>query len=157
MSAWITPIIDRTQADVDRAKELIAKGYSHLTVEEKAEWDAGLKGCFNRSDIDRIMNNIGLLGEVLEISVPTWNNPPYTPLQQDISLKILYPVSIIRGAYSVYEDTPPAPSLALTNLDYKVVNDIEKILLDVYTIIMSNFYYDYTDEITMGDEVGLIL
>ena len=42
-------------------------------------------------------------------------------------------------------------------LDYKTVNDIEKILLDVYTIIMSNFYYDYTDEITMGDEVGLIL
>ena len=156
MSTWITPITDRTQANVDRAKVLISKGYENLTADEKTEWDAGLKGCFNRSDIERISSNIDLLCEVLEISnYQKWTNPPYTPLEQDISYHILYPVGLIRAAYSVYDTTPQVPTLS--GFNYQSVNDIEQILLDVYSIIMSNFYYDNTDEITMGDEIGLIL
>jgi len=157
MSSWITPITDRTQADVDRAKYLMEKGYENFTPEEKAEWDAGLKGCLNRSDLERILNNIELLAEVLEINVPHWATIPYTPVTEDIGYYILFPVGLIRNAYSVYDTTPPAPNTANRRLTWKIVNDIEQILLDVYTIIMSNFYYDSTDEIEMGDEVGLIL
>lgn len=154
--SWIEPITDRTQADVDRAKYLISKGYVNLTTAEKAEWDAGLKGCFNRSDAERIVNNINLLAEVLEITVPTWTNIPYTPLTQDIDYHIRYPVQLIRDAYSVYDTTPSVPNYS-TPWDYQKINDLEQILKDVYTIVESNFYYDSTDEITMGDSVGLIL
>lgn len=154
--SWIEPITDRTQADVDRAKYLISKGYVNLTAEEKAEWDAGLKGCFNRSDAERIVNNINLLAEVLEITVPTWVNIPYTPLTQDIDYHIRYPIQRIRESYSVYDTTPEVPGYS-NHWDYQKINDLEQILKDVYTIVESNFYYNSTDEITMGDSVGLIL
>lgn len=154
---WITPVTDRTAEDVERAKYLMEKGYPNLTASEKAEWDAGLKGCLNRSDIDRILNNIELLAEVLELNIPHWASIPYTPVIEDFSYYILFPVQTIRSSYSVYDDTPPAPSTSTKHPTWKTINDIEQILLDVYTIIMSNFYYDSSDQIEMGDEVGLIL
>lgn len=154
--SWIEPITDRTQADVDRAKYLISKRYVDLTPQEKAEWDAGLKGCFNRSDIERIVNNIGLLAEVLEITVPIWTNIPYTPLTQSIDYYIRFPIQRIREAYSVYDTTPEVPGYS-DHWDYQKINDLEQILKDVYSTVESNFYYNSTDEITMGDSVGLIL
>lgn len=52
-------ITDRTQADADEVKRLAAKGYAAMTTEEKAAWDAGLKGAYNASDLNRVGSAVG--------------------------------------------------------------------------------------------------
>lgn len=160
---WIDPVTDRTQADVDRAKYLINKGYSNLTEDERTEWTAGLKGCLNASDLSRILNNIEFLRQVLELNIPpTTQTVPYTPVTEWFTYNVLWRVQLIRDAYSTYDTTPPTPGytgsgFTSINYTYKDINDVEQILKDVHDIIESNFYYLSIDNVTMGDEVGLIL
>ena len=52
-------ITDRTQADADAVWRLAAKGYAAMTAEEKAAWDAGLKGAYNASDLNRVGSAVG--------------------------------------------------------------------------------------------------
>lgn len=58
-------ITDRTQADEDRAEYLWTKDYDDMTAEEKAEWDSGLKGAYNASDLNRVESAVGYLAGVL--------------------------------------------------------------------------------------------
>lgn len=63
MATWIT---DRTQADVDRVKELTAKARSGTwTEEEQQEWAAGMKGALSYTDYNRIENGIKELAEIV--------------------------------------------------------------------------------------------
>ncbi len=63
MATWIT---DRTQADVDRVKELTAKARSGTwTEEEQREWAAGMKGALSYTDYSRIENGIKELAEIV--------------------------------------------------------------------------------------------
>ena len=64
---WEPPVTDRTQTDVNYAKELIAIGWNNMTAEQRTEYLAGLKGCINTSDLSRIENNIQILIDVLEL------------------------------------------------------------------------------------------
>ena len=43
----VTLVTDRTQADVERVRELAAKGFAAMTADEQAEWLAGMKGTYN--------------------------------------------------------------------------------------------------------------
>jgi hypothetical protein len=65
-------IYDRTIEDVMRATELIgkitSKGYDSLTATEKAEWLAGLKGCYNATDLERVDTNCIVLAENLKVN-----------------------------------------------------------------------------------------
>lgn len=151
---WIAPVTDRTQADVDRAKALISKGWINMTDEEKAEYSAGLKGCMNIVDLERIENNIQILLDVLEInseshvgSVPRFPTEGYF---EDMKNN----VSAIRAAYCIHADTPQVPKLPYNT--WAAYNDIEKILLDVYEVVSAQFYY-YSGEIYAGEETALIL
>lgn len=151
---WIDPVTDRTQSDVDRAKELISNGWQNMTNEEKAEYSAGLKGCMNIVDLERIENNIQILLDVLEInseshvgSVPQFPTEGYF---EDMKNN----VSAIREAYCIHADTPPVPNLPYNT--WAAYNDIEKILSDVYEVVSAQFYY-YSGEIYAGEETGLIL
>ncbi len=50
-----TLVTDRTEADVLRWRSLRDKGYSNMTAEERAEWDAAnMKGAYNASDLNRV-------------------------------------------------------------------------------------------------------
>lgn len=51
-------ITDRTQADIDYAVRLSQKGWSGMTAEEKADWESGLKGAYNASDLNRVGNAV---------------------------------------------------------------------------------------------------
>lgn len=155
MIQWIVPIIDRTQADVERAKSLSVKSWDAMSSQEKTEWNNGLKGALNSDDLHRIENNIHLLSDALELGLVTHEND--IPMIPNISYwqNMIDNVASIRESYSIHVDTPKTPSRPINTV--KKVNDIEKILLDIYTIIMSNFYYESIDEIYCGDEVGLVL
>lgn len=61
-------VFDRTQEDVDYAKEIkqriIEGGFQEaLTQEERSEYLAGLKGCYNCSDMNRVGRAIQYLDE----------------------------------------------------------------------------------------------
>lgn len=63
MATWIT---DRTQADVDRVKELTAKaGTGTWTEEEQQEWASGMKGALSYTDYSRIENGMKELAETV--------------------------------------------------------------------------------------------
>lgn len=63
MATWIT---DRTQADVDRVKEIAVKARTGTwTEEEQQEWAAGMKGALSYTDYNRIENGIKELAEIV--------------------------------------------------------------------------------------------
>lgn len=68
MSVIDTLITDRTQADVDRARELTKKlNAGTATVEELAEWNiVALKGCYDYADLNRVSEAIQYLDAMLK-------------------------------------------------------------------------------------------
>jgi len=152
-------VYDRTQADVDRVKELNRKYLSgEITEEEKEEWSTGingkfgLKGAFNLSDIIRNENNCKIIGGMLaaNVSVKEWQYGDI-PRESDYE-RMRGNVSKIRSAYMVHADTPEVPDRPLNT--YGKWNDMEKILHDVYHICMrnrNNYYYCGT-ELYAGEE-----
>ena len=60
-------IFDRTQADTDRAAYLIGKIQrgETLTEAEQAEYNAGLRGCYNIKDLNRVEAKVRELAETL--------------------------------------------------------------------------------------------
>ena len=62
-----TLIFDRTQADTDRAAYLIGKIQrgEMLTEAEQAEYNAGLRGCYNITDLNRVEAKVRELAETL--------------------------------------------------------------------------------------------
>lgn len=155
MLLWQTPIVDRTQADIDRVNALKGIPWEKMTLDQRKEWTNGLKGCLNEHDFDRIEGNIHILSDVLELGLVTYEgNIPYIP-NMTYWANLLSNVEKVREAYSVHSDTPKVPEMPI-NI-FEKVNSIEKILLDVYEIIMTNFYYLSIDDFKMGEEVGLVL
>lgn len=132
--AWQTPIFDRTDQDVLKAITYDNIGYKYLTNEQKAEWDNGLKGTLNYNDLNRIEGNIKYLFDifgVINIDVKTnWN---YTdiPTLSDFQ-RILSNIERLRDLYKVFEETPVTPNIPINT--YQKVNDIEKIIHDMYFI-----------------------
>ena len=63
MATWIT---DRTQADIDRVKEIAVKARTGTwTEEEQQEWASGMKGALSYTDYNRIENGIKELAEII--------------------------------------------------------------------------------------------
>lgn len=153
MRLWETPITDRTQSDVDRVVELSKKDWSEFSAEDKASWLDGEKGAINKSDLDRIQNNIQLISDVLELGFVVTETP--TIPTQSFFDEILRNTEVIRTAYMIHADTPKTPSAPLNT--YQKWNDIEKILDDVHGILLNNFNYFCGNEIYAGDDTGLLL
>lgn len=151
---WIEPVTDRTQVDVSRAREIILLEWQNMTADQKEEYLAGLKGCMNRADFERIENDIQILIDVLELeneshvgAVPEFPTDAYF---RDMETN----VAAIREAYTVHADTPPVPARPYNT--WQKYNDIEQILADVYEVLSAQFHY-YAGEIYAGDVTGLLL
>jgi hypothetical protein len=154
MLLWETPITDRTQTDADRVKELYLKGWQGMSDDEKEEWLGNLKGALNKSDLERINNNIELCNEVLELDLKIEEPPVMT---ESYLKNLLDNVTAIWSASAKHSDTPTPPKEPLTT--YQKWNDIEKILLDIYEILLNNFYYycEPSDGLYCGGDIGLLL
>ena len=152
---WIEPVIDRTQEDVDHARELLKKTWEEMTVEQKEEYLTGLKGCLNRPDLERIENNIQILLDVLEIDSASFVEavPEFPTASYFVQMR--KNVAAIREKNLIYTDTPVTPELPYNT--WQKFNDIEKILVDVYENINAQIYYYSSDGLYIGDTTGLIL
>lgn len=132
--AWITPITDRTQADVNLVLEYGSIGYNNLTPEQKAVWNAGMKGALNASDLNRIENNIKFLASSLELynlNIKTDWQMSDVPRNNDFN-RILSNLNAVkdkaRERFSI--NLPGTPSLPLNG--FEKINDIENILYIIY-------------------------
>ena len=150
---WKNAVTDRSQSDVEHAMELLKKGWQSFSQEEKEEWQDGLKGALNRADLERIQNNIQLLSDVLELDLAVEAIPDIPKI--NFYNTLVQNVEVIRGAYCIHSNTPSTPNAPLNT--YQKWNDIEKILLDVYEILLNNFSYYCGNEIYAGDATGLLL
>lgn len=131
---WITPIFDRTQADVafaiDKIKEWKITGETNTS---------DLKGCFNVSDINRIENDILFLSNNLSdlyyfshIESNSWDRDGL-PTVKDIA-RIIENVRIIIASYFQFDSAPELPT---TLLNITQVNNLEE-NLHLIKVILDN-------------------
>lgn len=153
MLLWIEAVTDRSQSDIYRVLELLEKGWKNFTDSEKREWYAGMKGTLNTSDLIRIQNNIQLLSDVLELNL-TVSDVPEIPTVTLFG-EIRENTGKIRSAYCIHSTTPIVPEEPVNT--FEKWNDIEKILSDVYEILLNNFHYYCGTEIYAGESSGLLL
>ena len=153
MLIWMQPVTDRSQNDANRVLELLKKGWDNFNTDEKTEWLSGMKGALNLSDMQRIQNNTKLLSDVLELNLAV-SAVPEAPNETFLK-SVLNNTEIIRNAYMIHSDTPQTPDMPVNT--YQKLNDIEKILDDVYGILLNNFNYYCGTEIYAGDDTGLLL
>jgi hypothetical protein len=121
-------ITDRTQADVERVKKLAAKGWARMTPAEQAEWNAGLKGAYNHSDLNRVELAVSELTRHLGLTLATktnWNLWDI-PTQADMA-RYLSNVKVIRNFCPDKDALPVLPS-SLRNMTYTTANAIETTL-----------------------------
>lgn len=140
MAIWQTPIYDRTQADVDAAKQQLREWrISGGTIVD-------LKGCFNISDLNRIEQNTEFLKDLLnsrgyQIVITTKYDWKYSdiPLKADIS-RVINNIDAIHKAFPItdFVDLPETIS------NYETVNLLEKALAKLYYYVdfIINHYCD---------------
>lgn len=152
---WQEPVTDRTQEDVEHARQILALDWADMNDGQKGEYLAGLKGCLNREDLVRIENNIQILLDVLETGTESSvGNIPDIP-DTAYFTRMQNNVGVIREACCVHTSTPAVPALPYNT--WQKINDIEQILADVYEVVSSQFHYYAGGEIHSGDMVGLVL
>ncbi|MDR1940026.1 MAG: hypothetical protein LBQ40_04445 [Clostridiales bacterium] len=134
-------ITDRNISDIENALILIQKMQSGqpLTDEERAAFFAGLRGCYNISDLNRVESKVNELSALLNangynnvVITKTWTGGEIMRYS-DIA-RYLGNITALRGAISVKDDTPDTPAIGRW-LDYVAANETEQILVDVEELI----------------------
>ena len=172
--SWITPIIDRAQADVDYVSTLrsmfevtdtvtgievadLGTGYYIQftgTQEQLDEWMDGLKGAYNASDLNRVGNDILYLaqeyvgyGYAVEASVRTdWECSSSRIDTPTLSemSALIAALNSLKEAAALDDDVPES----MDNLDFEKANKIEEILLHAYEVLnnmINSFLYSGED------------
>lgn len=146
-------IWDRTQADVDRVRELKQKaltggGISALTESERNEYFNSPKGAYNYTDLNRVDRAVEYLYELFTLAgkfSPEYSPPKINwsvsdiPTQEQMNL-YLNNVSILRTLAGISGDLPSS----MNRLTYNGANQIEKTLANVNHVItqtMRNWMY----------------
>lgn len=154
----VTLVTDRTQADVERVRELAAKGFAAMTAEEQAEWLAGMKGAYNASDLNRVGTALNYLAGRLDAicgrsiawtAKTDWAATDIITASQAEEYR--KQVQSIRDALAYPAGTPDAPQLG--RLTYTDANNIERILKlceDLIVIVAKSFRHTGAAECAAG-------
>ena len=149
-------ITNRTYDDVKRWKSLRDKGWLRMTEEERKEWlgeiettPAATKGMYTHNDLNRVEKAVEAISlrfkeSGYEIQLSTKTNWTYRDILTKTDMeRYLRNISILREFLVVFSNTPNVPNID-ARLDYKLANDIEKIVKDVYNIadglVRSRYY-----------------
>ncbi len=157
----LTLITDRTAADVAEAKRLRDKLIAGevLNDEESARYFAGLRGCYNASDMNRVgaavryvANRLNAEGYGAHVSPKTDWQMEYAVRQSDWN-KYLDEVRHLRRKLTLMRTTPQITDGMYSGLkSYAEANAIEQILVDLdwmLTNIIRN--YIYAGEVFAGE------
>ena len=149
-------ITDRTYQDVLTAKTLSAKNWVDFTQLEKEMWIAGLKGCYNATDLNRVGSAIVYLtGRFQDLGYEITTNPKLNwsisdiPTLDELNTYLGY-VKSLRDCFDI-NGLPVLPN-DMTNFTYNKANNIESLLLSlefyINSLISSLFY---SNEIESGE------
>lgn len=119
MANWVEPIFDRTQADVDYAKQQLANGINNIEY----------KGCFNVSDGNRIENNTRYIADTLNdlyypnniVTKSNWTKTSYIYFAHIERI-----INNIEALLKAYHTPAEAEDLPSTLLNFEEVNTLEK-------------------------------
>lgn len=136
-------ITDRTQADVDRCKELAAKGWNNMTEAEKAEWyGTAMRGAYNYSDLNRVESAVAELSAFLEMRLTTktnwgmWDFPTQTDMRRYVSN-----LQAVKERYSSSVQIPDA----VDGFTYESANNIEKMLSETCAVMDASDVWKKSD------------
>jgi len=154
-------ITDRTKADADAAEALYSLlelvGWDGLSTEQKAFWDNLPRGTYNHTDLSRVEAAIQYLEDVLNqngywpwlTTKADWSEG-YTPTPGDLD-RYIQNIHTLRSILPTLPGTPEAPA-TMDKLNWQGANDIEKILLDIETVIERMVVaFWYMGELFMGE------
>lgn len=132
-------ITDRTVADAQRKRELAAIGYDNMTADEKTEWNAGLKGAYKYTDLNRVGQACADMYAALiaagygvpgYVALPTNWTRNDRPTPSDLQT-YLATVAAIKAALPTSTTIPAT----MKNLTAEGANNIERLLLEVEDIL----------------------
>lgn len=136
---------------MERVNTIAAKAKAGTWTEaEQAEWAAGMKGALSYQDYNRIESGISEIASVVGASVSvktSWDKNGY--LTTTDAARWISNIKSIRAKCSGLASTPSSPS-SFAKLYFPIVNEIEKILLDVETL--ANDHVTYCSEPICGGE-----
>lgn len=134
-------ILDRTRADVEEIRLLVARGWDKLTVEEQAAWlNGSYKGAYNYTDLNRVGAAVNYVAELL----CEWGYP-YRPnvrtnwradelfYAEDLR-EYLAAVEGLRDRLTALATTPEVPG-KLNH--WQEANDLEQIIFDVHLLVQN--------------------
>lgn len=133
-------ITDRTEEDVNRVKAMLAKGWANLTEAEQTEWNAGMKGAYNYTDLNRVEMAVSYLKDYLaQYGYVAGIGPLRTWTEKDVPTvsdmqRYLDNVRIIRSVLNVFPSTPQVPA-SMENFTFTKANQLERILQDVESLV----------------------
>lgn len=154
-----TLVTDRTQADASYAEKLYKKLWSDFTEQERADFNAGLKGSYKASDLNRVGTALITVRDRLRthgIDVPADVREDYAA---DEVLDKAVMDSYIKSANAVHdavENSAPQPPAEIDGLDWAGANNIEKTIIAVDDVLESREVgWVYADaELYAGDMGG---
>lgn len=130
-------ITDRTQADVDTAKQILGKllAGEQLTSAERRAYDAGLRGCYNASDTTRVELHTRRLqrlfndnGYNVQIDTRMWSKAEV--MRYDDAVRYLANIQTLVDIFGKSANAPDVPDISRW-IDHIAANDIEGVLLDL--------------------------
>lgn len=133
-------VTDRIWADVERVRELCARGYGRWTAEERAWWRGTrcLRGSYDDRDLNRVTTAMEHISEWLDrygYAVAYQPEPHHPWADEDAMTQaqgVLYlkNVEALRAVLPLPEKTPETPR-SMNELSVPAANDIETILVAV--------------------------
>lgn len=155
-----TLVTDRTQADVNRVKQIAEKIKNGTASEsELTEFNsAAMKGAYNYTDLNRVTAAMEALKAKLEgygYSVPGYQYiEPFSesdwPTPGTMTVYLLNVVAL-RSVFAVMASTPSVPP-DMVSLMAEEANNIEKILVDINELLMkSTQVWSYSGELFAGE------
>lgn len=151
-----TLVTDRTQADVNYAESLYKKLWSDLTEQEKADFNAGLKGSYKASDLNRVGTALIAVRDRLRthgIDVLADVREDYAADEVlDKAVMNAYIVSA-NAVHDAVENSAPQPPAEIDGLDWEGANNIERAIIAVDDVLESReIGWIYADaELYAGD------
>ncbi len=153
-------ITDRTLADVNEAKRLIEKlrAGESLTDAESAAYFAGLRGCYNATDMNRVGAAVRYVADRLNAEGYGAYVIPKTDWEMQDIVRVsdwrayLDDVKLLRERLMLMRTTPDITDAMYDGIDWREANAIEQILVDLdwmLTNVIRN--YIYAGEVFAGE------
>lgn len=127
-------ITDRTHADCERAAYLLDRAHAGktLTDAERAEYFGGLRGCYTMAvDWNRVEAAVKEISDRYGMGLHTKTDWTYNDIATTAEIERY--MSNIAAVYEIIDDerkkTTPTPPTLCDWIDYRVANNIEKIIL----------------------------